>query len=111
MTLLDDATMSDEYRERIMENRRYYASKQGTCQGNSIQVDIDEYLDRLRYILSVGQRIRHWQLTKDLGNGTRHSARYDSLPAIYLLLLLITPQFDHEPISIAQITRSGAKAS
>ena len=29
MTLLDDATMSDEYRERIMENRRYYASKQG----------------------------------------------------------------------------------
>lgn len=29
VTLLDDATMSDEYRERIMENRRYYASKQG----------------------------------------------------------------------------------
>ena len=31
VTLLDDATMSDEYRERIMENRRYYASKHGTC--------------------------------------------------------------------------------
>ena len=35
VTLLDDATMSDEYRERIMENRRYYASKHGTYQGNS----------------------------------------------------------------------------
>ena len=31
ITLLDDATMSDEYRERIMENRRYYASKHGMC--------------------------------------------------------------------------------
>ena len=29
MTLLDDATMSDEYRDRIMENRRYYANKHG----------------------------------------------------------------------------------
>lgn len=32
VTLLDDATMSDEYRERIMENRRYYAQKHGRCQ-------------------------------------------------------------------------------
>ena len=29
VTLLDDATMSDEYRDRIMENRRYYANKHG----------------------------------------------------------------------------------
>ena len=29
VTLLDEATMSDEYRERIMENRRYYANKHG----------------------------------------------------------------------------------
>ena len=29
VTLLDEATMSDEYRARIMENRRYYADKHG----------------------------------------------------------------------------------
>ncbi len=29
VTLMDDATMSDEYRQRIMENRNYYAKKQG----------------------------------------------------------------------------------
>lgn len=29
VTLLDEATMSDEYRARIMENRKYYAEKQG----------------------------------------------------------------------------------
>ena len=30
VTLLDEATMSEEYRARIMENRKYYANKQGT---------------------------------------------------------------------------------
>ena len=30
VTLLDEATMSDEYRARIMENRKYYAEKNGT---------------------------------------------------------------------------------
>ena len=29
VTLLDEATMSDEYRARIMENRKYYADKNG----------------------------------------------------------------------------------
>ena len=29
VTLLDEATMSDEYRARIMENRKYYAEKNG----------------------------------------------------------------------------------
>lgn len=29
VTLLDEATMSDEYRARIMENRKYYADKHG----------------------------------------------------------------------------------
>ena len=29
VTLLDEATMSDEYRQRIMENRKYYADKHG----------------------------------------------------------------------------------
>ena len=29
VTLLDEATMSDEYRARIMENRKYYANKHG----------------------------------------------------------------------------------
>ena len=37
VTLLDDATMSDEYRERIMENRRYYASKQGLHHSDVLQ--------------------------------------------------------------------------
>ena len=30
VTVLDDATMSDEYREKIVENRNYYAEQQGT---------------------------------------------------------------------------------
>ena len=29
VTLLDEVTMSDEYRARIMENRKYYADKDG----------------------------------------------------------------------------------
>lgn len=29
VTLLDEATMSDEYRARIMENRKHYADKNG----------------------------------------------------------------------------------
>lgn len=29
VTLLDEATMSDEYRARIMENRKYYADRHG----------------------------------------------------------------------------------
>lgn len=29
VTVLDQATMSDEYRDRIKENRKYYANKQG----------------------------------------------------------------------------------
>ena len=29
MTVVDEATMSEEYRARIKENRMYYASKQG----------------------------------------------------------------------------------
>ena len=29
VTLLDEATMSEEYRARIMENRKYYADKNG----------------------------------------------------------------------------------
>lgn len=39
VTLMDDATMSDEYRQRIMENRNYYAKKQGKWKGlvNALQ--------------------------------------------------------------------------
>ena len=29
MTVLDEATMSQDYRDRIIENRKYYARKQG----------------------------------------------------------------------------------
>jgi len=29
VTVLDEATMSEEYRARIKENRKYYANKQG----------------------------------------------------------------------------------
>ena len=31
VTVLDEATMSQDYRDRIIENRKYYARKQGTC--------------------------------------------------------------------------------
>ena len=31
VTVLDEATMSNEYKERIKENRSYYAKKQGMC--------------------------------------------------------------------------------
>ena len=29
VTILDEATMSDEYRDRIKENRNYYAARHG----------------------------------------------------------------------------------
>lgn len=29
VTVLDDATMSEQYRERVVENREYYAQMQG----------------------------------------------------------------------------------
>lgn len=29
VTVLDDATMSEQYRERVVENREYYAEMQG----------------------------------------------------------------------------------
>ena len=29
VTVLDEATMSQDYRDRIIENRKYYARKQG----------------------------------------------------------------------------------
>ncbi len=51
VTLLDDATMSDEYRERIMENRRYYASKQGMIKSQSIMAELMKVSHRLRYFL------------------------------------------------------------
>lgn len=50
VTLLDEATMSDEYRARIMENRKYYAEKNGMF--NTI----------LRLILPLSDN-RHLQVT------------------------------------------------
>lgn len=42
VTVLDEATMSEEYRERIKENRKYYANKQGWClELHSDRLEID----------------------------------------------------------------------
>ena len=52
VTVLDEATMSQDYRDRIIENRKYYARKQGMCNdGNLWNAFVLTSLDRLRDFL------------------------------------------------------------
>ena len=59
VTVLDEATMSNEYKERIKENRIYYAKKQGVRHMNRtlIHLNLTEAANRLCHVLSRGRRL------------------------------------------------------
>lgn len=77
VTVLDEATMSDEYRHRIIENRNYYATKQGVHYTFNGEAPITADLSVLGYATffpnvsdyDIGNSPRSWTLVP----GLRHA--------------------------------------
>ena len=58
VTVLDEAVMSEEYRARIKENRKYYAAKHGICPNqHRKRPRLRLEFDRLFYLFPRCQRV------------------------------------------------------
>ena len=111
VTLLDPDGMSKEYMNRIIENRKYYAAKQGQylrCLP-AWQMS-NRHIHRLWHLLPQRYRLRYRQLPSQLGYCSRCPPRHDSSPVLDIFLHSLASCAHHESFPIPQLTHNGPKA-
>lgn len=111
VTLIDEENMSKGYIEKIQENRRYYASRQGMiitfaspCKRRTV---LSETVGRIHDLLPKRFRLQHRRLPPKLGPRSRPPPRTHRPPTQHLFLRSLPSCAHNEPRHQPQIARPG----